>query len=73
MRVMIPILATTYGESVTWKETRMFITLIYNLRLSLTNNHKVRQQFIKIHRLINYSNTTGLLLYCIFYFLSNKC
>lgn len=73
MRVMIPILATTYGESVTWKETRMFITLIYNLRLSLTNNHKVRQQFTTIHRLINYSNTTGLLLYCIFYFLSNKC
>lgn len=30
MRVMIPILATTYGESVTLKENIMFITLFYN-------------------------------------------
>lgn len=41
MRVMMPILATTYGESVTLKENKMFITLIYNRRLPLSNNHKV--------------------------------
>lgn len=29
MRVMIPMLATTYGESVTLKENKMFVTLIY--------------------------------------------
>ena len=49
MRVMIPILATTYGESVTLKEIKVFITLIYNL-----TTIKMLQQFITIDCMINY-------------------
>lgn len=54
MRVMIPILATTYGESVTFKQNKLFMTLIYYD--SGSNNHKALQQFIRIHCVTNYHN-----------------